>query len=92
MYLVKSLPPGHHLLFPGGWLHPDPKRNHLVLYSLLRSPSGGTYDFSVLNTGCPGGGGLEYHPAKFNEFTGKAERNLCLRVGSVEAGRITDSR
>ena len=91
VYLVKSLPPGHQIIAPGGWLRHD--SNHLLLYVLKRSNDGDSFTFTVLNTGCPGdNSGMEYHPATFNKLTGKLERNMSLSIVNVSEDRVQDSR
>lgn len=82
--LVGNLQPNQQIVLPGGWQTPDSA--HLCLYVLRNR--GGTYSFSVVNTGPDG---LEYHLSNFDGTTGRQTKQLCLTVWDIPPERITDS-
>ena len=82
--LVDKIQPHQQIVIPGGWQQTE--KAHVCLYILRHC--GDSFSFSVCNTG---GDGLEFHPSKFDEMSGKEEKNLALTIWNIPPERLRDS-
>jgi len=83
--LIENIQPHQQIVLPGGWQQPD--RTHICLY-IIRNCGDDRFSFTVCNTGREG---LEYHPCKFDQSSGKQERQLAMTIWDIPATRIRDS-
>ena len=82
--LVEKMKADQQLVIPGGWQTTD--KAQLCLYILRHC--GDTFSFTICNTGSDG---LQFHPSKFNEMSGKEEKNLALTLWNIPPERVLDS-
>ena len=83
--LVENVQPHQQIVLPGGWQQPD--RTHICLY-IIRNCGDDRFSFTICNTGRDG---LEYHPCKFDQSSGKQQRQLAMTIWDIPASRIRDS-
>ena len=71
---------------------PASHRSHVVLIAI--SLRGNKFTLSVINTGKAGASstdGLNYHPTKFDETSGKIKRQVMLTIYDIPRFRLLDS-
>lgn len=83
--LVENIQPHQQIVLPGGWQQPD--HTHICLY-IVRNCGDDKFSFTVCNTGRDG---LDYHPCKFDEDSGKQKRQLAMTIWDIPAVRVRDS-